>query len=105
MLNVPDPSGPVVYALYNDDDDIIYVGYSGNFKQRMDDHRSRQPWWPEATRVQCFDFDTVEQARAKEAEVIARVDPVYNVRGRTAPVEVGYAQARDRSRKATSSWR
>lgn len=83
MTTVTDPAHPAtVYALFNADDEIIYVGCSQSLIQRLFDHQRRQGWWTEVSRASFFHFATLEEARAKEADVIRRVNPVYNVQHR-----------------------
>lgn len=69
----------VVYACYDQDDEIIYIGATVDLTRRRHELAYRMPWWDEVVRIDSFPFARLADARAREAVAISTVRPRYNV--------------------------
>lgn len=72
-------SPTVLYRLYDADDQLLYVGATGNLTQRRYSHRSNQPWGHEIARIEAETFPSRAAALAAEREAIAAEHPRWNV--------------------------
>lgn len=68
-----------VYRLFNDADVLLYVGISGNFGLRWQQHAQAKPWWPEVHHQTITWYDTREAADEAETKAIATERPLHNV--------------------------
>jgi predicted GIY-YIG superfamily endonuclease len=68
----------VLYRLYDENGQLLYVGVTGDPKTRWKEHRTKMPWWPEVTRRRLELYDTGVEARAAEARAICDEGPLYN---------------------------
>jgi hypothetical protein len=79
------PRHAVCYRCYDRHDVLLYVGYTVDPVQRMNDHANLQPWWGEVARTFPTWYDTEEEAAAAEDRAIKTEFPVYNVQGVLTP--------------------
>jgi hypothetical protein len=70
-----------VYRLFNTDDELVYVGITGDLMTRFSQHASDKSWWPEVVRHEIWTYKDRATAAAVEFAVIQSVNPKYN----TAP--------------------
>lgn len=69
----------VVYRFFDDDDSLLYVGMTIDSGRRYGDHRRRQPWWGEVTRIMIERHPDRQAARRAELLAIRTEQPRYNV--------------------------
>lgn len=72
----------VVYWLLDDAEQIIYVGMTGNIKQRLDQHSRLQPWWPEVASVATGAPMRRAEAAERESADIVEFQPRHNAADR-----------------------
>lgn len=68
-----------VYQIFNEADELIYVGCTLELGQRISNHRETQPWAAEIVRVESDLYATREIALAYERALIKRYAPKYNL--------------------------
>jgi hypothetical protein len=73
------PPRPVVYR-YFDGDRLLYIGSTGDLGQRAYQHKCSSPWWAPGLRLDVQPYDSLNAARAAEAEAIAAERPAHNIR-------------------------
>lgn len=56
----------------------MYVGITDDLCRRFADHRTRQDWWAEASRVEWEEFPTRLAAMTEEGRLIRRHRPPHN---------------------------
>jgi predicted GIY-YIG superfamily endonuclease len=49
-----------VYRLYNEEDDLLYVGCTKYLSSRLEQHRKKEEWWSETARIEESAFDDPE---------------------------------------------
>lgn len=96
----PNVRPTVLYRLYDEDDNLLYIGITCGFDARMRDHAHRHPWWPLVARTVLDWFDTDYEADRAETAAIRAERPRYNV-GKRAWGELTQEQ-RSRLRVRTS---
>lgn len=69
----------VLYRVYDTDGNLLYVGATTNFAQRLTTHSTYQPWWDDASRVELEHFDSFEDMAEAEVQAIRSEQPRYNV--------------------------
>jgi predicted GIY-YIG superfamily endonuclease len=71
-----------VYRFRNSNGDLLYVGATSRLTLRLKEHRHYQSWWHEVdlTDITTEWFYTVEEAAAREHELIQLDMPRYNSR-------------------------
>lgn len=69
----------VLYRLYDHADELLYIGATGNLKQRRYWHRTMTPWGAEIARIETETFPTRAAALDAEKRAIAAEHPRYNV--------------------------
>lgn len=75
------PNGiAAVYRAYSDSE-LLYVGSSATFIQRLATH-GRRPWWPEVTRIAITHFTSRPDAENAVRTAINTEQPKYNINGR-----------------------
>lgn len=57
---------------------LLYIGTSTDVCQRLKQHRSQMPWWPEVARVRVEIHRTRPAAFAAEREAIESERPMHN---------------------------
>ena len=71
----------IVYRGYNDRDELLYIGMTQNFAERMKGHRSEKPWWrTEVARIEQDAPRGRKAAFAAERRQIGLLQPRYNER-------------------------
>lgn len=77
----PDPGRTWLYWLYNNCDELLYVGITNRLFARMAQHQASQPWWREVARIEFFEYDNREEAAGEELRLIKSCCPPYNTQG------------------------
>lgn len=68
----------VVYSIFNDKDEIIYIGCSGNLINRINSHLYLKEWANEICKITLERFENKEDALTEESLLIIKVKPKYN---------------------------
>lgn len=74
---------PYVYRFFDENERLLYVGYSIDPVQRFKQHskaKSSRRWWPLQRRVTLMRFDTEAEGLAAENAAILTEKPIYNRR-------------------------
>lgn len=69
-----------VYRQFDADGVLLYVGETGNPKQRQQNHRSSSAWGASIARTELVECENRDAARLLEAETIRSERPLYNSR-------------------------
>lgn len=80
----------LVYRLFDEYDDLIYVGVTDN-SNRVKDHRRNQPWGNQIHRSTTVSYETREEALIAERHAIYTEKPRYNKQHSRPPGLVGQA--------------
>ena len=72
---------PVVYAMFDEGGDLLYVGATNTPAYRWTQHRRTQPWWPTVHRIAVAAMSDRHEAHVWEGRIIGRLQPRYNRRG------------------------
>lgn len=70
-----------VYSAFDADRRPLYVGYTGNLRQRMRQHKSASAWVQRAAVIYVERFATRDEALTREAERIRNFRPIHNIQG------------------------
>ena len=75
-----------LYRLYDDEHDLLYVGATHNFRNRMQKHRANQVWWLDVYEPYTLTewFDTPREVSDAEVRAIRDERPVWNRAGKTS---------------------
>lgn len=84
MPSLPDKPG-VLYIFYDAHGEPIYIGATCDWASRLSAHKRRSPWFGEVETWDLFPFDTLAEAREREARAIAAARPAYNVQHKNQP--------------------
>lgn len=76
-LNLP----AAIYRLFDTDDVLLYVGVTGNLRERLGNHSRTQRWWPEVARKAVEWYPTRTEAEDAEKRAIREERPLYNRAG------------------------
>lgn len=68
----------VVYRFYDVDRNLLYVGCTGDFGNRLAQHSRDKPWWRYVATVTLEHFDDEVAAFAAEAAAIGAESPIWN---------------------------
>lgn len=68
-----------LYRLYDEDDDLLYVGISSRLLRRLRVHQRRQVWGKQICYVEWVEFTDRAEAEAAERQVIHNERPLHNV--------------------------
>lgn len=68
-----------LYRLYDDDEELLYVGITNALPTRLEQHRASKPWWTEVKTIQVRHYDTREDAESSERWFIKKERPRWNV--------------------------
>jgi predicted GIY-YIG superfamily endonuclease len=82
LVDPPRMNSHYVYRLYNEADDLLYVGCTNDPKTRRYGLKQTKDWWPEVARFRLTVYPNREHALRVEKSVIASEHPRYNVIGR-----------------------
>ena len=77
-----------LYRLYDEDDQLLYVGIAFNPRVRCYHHKMHKSWWPDVARREVEWHDDRRQAEAAERAAIAAEKPLYNISGVPDPLRV-----------------
>lgn len=75
-----------VYRLYDEAGMLLYVGATGHWPRRMNQHRSMALWGKQIARGEVETFRTREQAAQHEARLIRELHPAHNRTDHMMPV-------------------
>ncbi|MHA0288313.1 GIY-YIG nuclease family protein [Mycobacterium sp. C3-094] len=67
----------VLYRIFNDADDLLYVGITNNPSSRFSDHRGK-PWWQWVAKITVEHHASREELREAEAAAIRDEHPWFN---------------------------
>jgi predicted GIY-YIG superfamily endonuclease len=87
----------VVYRAFAADRELLYVGVTSQFMQRMHKHRARSPWWRLASSVTAEVFMTRAEGVAAEARAIADERPRFNLEAAQRRSAAGLIAGRKRN--------
>lgn len=91
----------IVYRLYDAAGALLYIGATGNLRQRFQFHRKDKPWWPDVAGKRLDVYDRVAEAKEAERCAILSEDPVHNISGTPKMAEVDPRLAAAASRGGT----
>lgn len=69
-----------IYRFFDSYGSLLYVGITKDFKNRMSNHSTSQPWWPEVSRMEVDFLPSWEEASSEEVLAISLESPRYNSR-------------------------
>jgi predicted GIY-YIG superfamily endonuclease len=80
-LVVGPPEDHWLYKVYDQEDDLLYVGITKTGLQRISEHKGdrEKRWTADISRVEIEHFPTRAEAVAAEIERIIELEPRYNV--------------------------
>jgi hypothetical protein len=83
----------VIYRLWNDQDELLYIGSSKSALSRLTDHLNGKEWASEISSVTLEHFSELDDARSAEIDAIHFECPKYNIQHRSSwqsvdPVEL-----------------
>jgi predicted GIY-YIG superfamily endonuclease len=76
---LPPLDGTVLYRLYAEDGELLYVGITEHPERRLRHHALKKEWWPEVARQEVRSYQTRADAARAEHAAITRENPRYNV--------------------------
>lgn len=68
-----------VYVLLAADDTILYIGRTGDPRNRMRQHKSTKDWWEDVTKIEWSPCASMQEVREVEKAMIATFRPEANV--------------------------
>lgn len=68
-----------VYRLYDDDDELLYVGVGYDVSARCRQHKRKKDWWSEVVRGSVTTYPTRRDALVAERDAIDAENPRHNV--------------------------
>lgn len=74
----------VNYFVYGTRGVLLYIGQTNNLRRRLREHRRLAPWWPDALQVLYVGATSREVAVRSERNLIAELNPLHNIVGRSA---------------------
>ncbi|MEU4296426.1 hypothetical protein [Kitasatospora aureofaciens] len=74
-----------LYRFFDSRKRLLYVGVSGQLRERWPQHRRKAPWWPAADFVSIEHWSTDVDALAAERAAIAVEQPLFNKRSARRP--------------------
>ena len=93
--------GVALYRFFDCDGELLYVGITGNFSQRWQDHASSKPWYGSINRMTVVWYKDAAAAVEAETEAIDSELPRYNVAKNPAAIPVARPR---RSGRPSSGW-
>lgn len=88
----------MVYELYDDKENALYVGMTYDLPARLRTH-SRMPWWRDVAEVRAVRRHDRGEARVREKLRLAELQPLWNIQDTEAAVEVARAGHRKRRQR------
>jgi hypothetical protein len=73
----------LVYRCRDGAGQLLYIGATNSYSQRMSQHRARTPWWPDVASISTEPYPDRAAALVAELAAIGAEHPVHNVRGVT----------------------
>lgn len=70
-----------LYRFYDEADQLLYVGITGDPRARWAQHAAERAWWPDVARHSVEWLDSREDAEAAELAAITAEGPLHNVAG------------------------
>lgn len=89
----------VVYRFRDAHGTLLYVGCSGTFGQRLDNHASSKAWFTQVADISVEHYPSRPEALAAEAKAIRDEAPIHNVQSSPLRHEVGKPTGRPRGWK------
>jgi len=75
----PDGAAALIYRLFDDEGELLYIGCTVHPRKRFHSHRRRQPWWDEVADSELMWYPSVEAAAVAEQQAIRTEQPIYNI--------------------------
>lgn len=87
-----------VYKLYDGNERLMYVGITSRGPKRLVEHHKHKWWFGQVEQVEFEKFETRSQSAHREAELIKRYAPLYNIqhnqgRSQGSPPELAHLQS------------
>ena len=76
----------VVYRMFDEHGDLLYIGKSGNYFQRMETHMKDKPWWGQVANITVTHYPCRCTCEDGEREAIQLEMPKYNVQHNQARI-------------------
>lgn len=67
-----------VYRYYDENNVLLYVGYTTQGPKRNHQHASDKTWWPFVARQEVDHYETVDEAKKHEVQLIRHYRPPFN---------------------------
>jgi len=77
MSSLADPTASV-YRYYDENNVLLYVGYTTQGSKRNHQHASDKAWWPYVARQEVDHYETVDEAKKQEVQLIRHYRPPFN---------------------------
>lgn len=71
----------VLYRFYGAKNELLYIGITGDFPSRLNQHSKDKPWWVEVQTITLEHFHSRRVVESAELDAIGRERPRYNVIG------------------------
>lgn len=89
-------SAACVYRAFDGDGALLYVGCTGDFTTRVDQHRTTKAWWVDVSTVTVEHHIDRDAAFVAERAAIDAERPRYNVPASNAAFRAGLTRKRNR---------
>lgn len=83
-----------VYRMFDENDELLYVGITANLPGRLAQHRAEKPWWTLVARIELRHLDSRREALDSERYLIVTEKPLWNVVHRDGATPIPWAQLR-----------
>jgi len=67
-----------LYRLFNEQDELLYVGISSKWYERFHQHEKTQPWWLSVAKITLENFETRDEVVQAEKVAIRLEKPLHN---------------------------
>ncbi len=78
----PQINGLVLYRCYGLDGTLMYIGHTGNLRQRIQYHQYHRPWWFAVERISIQRYRNARVLRQDELRAIYTENPHFNEVGK-----------------------
>jgi predicted GIY-YIG superfamily endonuclease len=68
-----------LYKLYDQNNKLLYIGITTDYKVRFKNHANNQSWWNKVSRHWIKKYPSRTSALRAEKRIIARQKPKYNI--------------------------